>query len=68
MTRTFYAITRKNEQGKTVYYDYYNDVWLITIDMDCLFSTKDVAENVAKEHWKEDYYKIVTFELREIEE
>ena len=68
MIRTFYAITRKNEQGKTVYYDYYNDVWLTTIDMDCLFLIKNTAEGVAKERWEKDYYRIATFELKEIEE
>lgn len=67
MTRTFYAITRKNKEGKTVYYDYYNGVWLMTIDMDCLFSEKDIAKSVAESHWTGDY-QITTFEfeLKEI--
>jgi hypothetical protein len=68
MIRTFYAITRKNKEGKTVYYDYYNQVWLVTIDMDCLFLKKDIAESIAESHWKKGYYKITTFELKEIEE
>lgn len=68
MTRIFYAITRKNKEGKTVYYDYYNQVWLVTVDMDCLFLKKAVAESIAESHWKKDCYKITTFELKEIEE
>lgn len=67
MTRIFYVITHKNEEGKTVYYDYYNQVWLVTVDMDCLFSEKDIAESIAELHWKKDYYKITAFELKEIE-
>ncbi len=68
MTKIFYAITRKNEEGKTVYYDYYNQVWLVIIDMDCLFSEKDIAESVAESLWKKDYYKITAFELKETKE
>ncbi len=66
MTRTFYAITRKNKEGKTVCYDYYNQVWLTEIDMDCLFLKKSSAETVIDTHWKKDYCEITAFELKEM--
>lgn len=67
MTITFYAITRKNKEGKTVYYDYYNQLWLVTIDMHCLFSEKDIAETVINAYWKKGYCEVTAFELKEIE-
>ena len=67
MTKIFYAITRKNKEGKTVYYDYYNQVWLTEIDMDCLFSEKNSAETVINAHWEKGYCEVTAFELKEIE-